>query len=140
MAPLRDIAMLMLFFFSVANASFVLLYPPSLEGTNPDKGKELTQPCGAVTPDLSKPTNNTFHVDGDFVSITLDNPQANIMIGGTLWDGDWIQFFPIVSQNGAGNFCEPVVPAPKQWVGKPGVIGIAVDTPDGILYQVRTTY
>ncbi|KAK3358175.1 hypothetical protein B0T25DRAFT_427604, partial [Lasiosphaeria hispida] len=138
MAPLRSLVTATLLLLSAANAHFVLNSPTSLEGETINEDKEGNAPCGADLPDLSKNTTNDFHVDGDFVSVQLGHPQGNWLIRATLdgkASGNWSQLFPIVTQSGLGNFCEPIVTAPKEWVGKTGVIGVAVKAPDGILYQ-----
>ena len=138
MAPLRALATAALLFLSTANAHFLLLSPPSLEGDSINEDMEANAPCGATLPDLSKKSTTDFHVDGDFVALRLGHPQAKWLIRGTLEDkasGNWTQLFPIVIQAGLGNFCEPVVTAPKSWVGKTGVIGIVANAPDGTLYQ-----
>jgi hypothetical protein len=139
MAPLRALATAALLFLSAANAHFVLLAPPSLEGDSINEDKEGNAPCGATLPDLSKRSATDFHVDGDFISLRLGHPQAKWLIRGTLEDkasGNWTQLFPIVLQSGLGNFCEPIVTAPQSWVNKTGVIGIVANAPDGTLYQV----
>jgi hypothetical protein len=43
---------------------------------------------------------------------------------------------PAVQQTGLNNFCEPALQIPASFAGSKGVIGIAADSPDGILYQV----
>ncbi|KAK1756453.1 hypothetical protein QBC47DRAFT_413007 [Echria macrotheca] len=138
MAPLRAIAAATLLFLSTVNAHFVLISPPSLEGTTVDEDKEGNAPCGADTADLSKKTTNSFHVDGDFIALLSGHPQINYLIRGTLEDkgsGNWTQLFPIFTQSGLGNFCEPSVSVPKEWAGKKGIIGVVADAPDGTLYQ-----
>lgn len=139
MAPFRTLTAAALLFLSAANAHFVLLNPVSLEGDNLDDEKEGNAPCGALVPDLSQKTTNTFHADGDFISLRSGHPQVNWLFRGTLTDkaaGNWTQLFPIVTQSGLGNFCEPSVAVPKDWVGKTGIIGAVAKGPDGILYQV----
>ncbi|KAK0639887.1 hypothetical protein B0T16DRAFT_337055 [Cercophora newfieldiana] len=138
MLPLRTVATSALLFLSAANAHFILLAPPSLEGSSLDDSKEANAPCGALVPDLSQKSATDFHVDGDFISLQLGHPQANWLFRGTLEDkasGNWTQLFPIVLQSGLGNFCEPIVTAPKSWVNKTGVIGVVANAPDGTLYQ-----
>jgi hypothetical protein len=91
---------------------------------------------------MSNPTTD-FHVDGDSVAILLGQPQANILIGATLnsrADGGWAQLFPIVQVSGQGNFCQPAVTAPKEWVGKKGIVGIVCKGPDAQRYQVGSDF
>ncbi|KAK0631147.1 hypothetical protein B0T17DRAFT_241664 [Bombardia bombarda] len=138
MAPLRSLAAATLLFLSAANAHFTINSPVGLEGSNLDDDKEGNAPCGALNADLSQTTTNDFHVDGDFIALTLGHPQANWLFRGTLdptSSNNWTQLFPILTQSGLGDFCEPAVTAPKAWAGKKGIIGIACDGPDGILYQ-----
>lgn len=138
MLPLRSLATAALLFASAANAHFLLLNPPSVEGESINEDKEGTAPCGGGSPDLSKPATTEFHVDGDFVSLRLGHPQAKWLFRGTLDEkasGDWKQLYPIVLQSGLGNFCEPIVTAPKEWVNKTGIISVVANAPDGTLYQ-----
>ncbi|KAK0726722.1 hypothetical protein B0T26DRAFT_737679 [Lasiosphaeria miniovina] len=138
MAPLRSLVAAGLLFLSAANAHFLLLSPPSIEGSSIDEDKEGNAPCGADLPDLSANSTTDFHVGGDQVALQLGHPQANWLIRGTLdakASSNWTQLFPIVTQSGLGNFCELSVAAPKEWVGQKGIIGVACNGPDGILYQ-----
>lgn len=138
MAPLATIVAATLSVLSTASAHFVLLDPPSLEGTTLDDKKEGNSPCGALLPDLTQTLPNDFHVDGDFISLQNGHPQSNWLFRATLEDkaaGNWTQIFPIVQQTGIGNYCQVTVTAPKEWVGKKGVIGIVGNAPDGVLYQ-----
>ncbi|KAK4238050.1 hypothetical protein C8A03DRAFT_44149 [Achaetomium macrosporum] len=137
MATLRSLITTLLF-ISTANAHFTLTQPPSLEGDNFNEAAEDNAPCGGGTPDLSSNTLTDFHVDGESVQVFLSHPQANYLFRATLdssASGNWTQLFPIVQQSGRGNFCEPAVTAPRDWVGKRGFLGIACNAPDGMLYQ-----
>jgi hypothetical protein len=138
MAPLRTLAATALLSLSAANAHFVMVAPPSLEGGSVNEDKQGTAPCGGTLPDLSQRAATDFHVDGDSIALRLGHPQAKWLFRGTLEDkasGNWTQLYPIVLQSGLGNFCEPQVTAPKDWVNKTGVIGIVANAPDGTLYQ-----
>ncbi|KAK3368622.1 hypothetical protein B0H63DRAFT_528984 [Podospora didyma] len=138
MAPLRSLVAAALLLVSSVNAHFLLLHPTSLEGTEIDESKEGNAPCGANMPDLASSPSSEFHVGGDQVAVQLSHPQANWLIRGTLdgkASGNWTQMFPIVKQSGVGAFCEIAVVAPEAWVGKKGVISVAANAPDGILYQ-----
>jgi len=142
MVSMRTLAKAAFLFASAANAHFLLLNPPSLEGDSIEEDKEGNAPCGAKVPDLSQTTTSTFHVDGDSVAVQLGHPQAKWLIRGTLVDkaaGNWTQLFPIVLQSGLGNFCEPSVTVPKSWVNKTGIISVVANAPDGTLYQVRAS-
>lgn len=139
MAPLATIVAATLSLLSTASAHFVLLNPPSLEGATLDDKKEGNGPCGALLPDLTKTPAYDFHVDGDFLSVQNGHPQSNWLFRATLEDkaaGNWTQISPLVQQAGIGNYCQVMVSAPKEWVGKKGVIGVVGNAPDGLLYQV----
>lgn len=139
MAPLATIVAATLSLLSTASAHFVLLNPPSLEGATLDDKKEGNGPCGALLPDLTKTPAYDFHVDGDFLSVQNGHPQSNWLFRATLEDkaaGNWTQIYPLVQQAGIGNYCQVMVSAPKEWVGKKGVIGVVGNAPDGLLYQV----
>ncbi len=135
MTPLRSLVAASLL-FSTTNAYFYLLQPPPIEGKNPELESEIFAPCGGGKPDLSHPTAD-FHVDGDSVAILLSQKQGNILIGASPnpnGTADWIQLSPIVRQTGEGNFCQPTVTVPKDYVGKKGFIGIVVHGVD-VLFQ-----
>ena len=96
-------------------------------------------PCGGFSPNLSNDTITTWHVGGDTIFTTLAHPQSNFLYRATLdvtASGNWTELFPIVSQTGLGDFCEPAVPAPMSWVGKKGILSVVADGPDGVLFQV----
>ncbi|KAK4118412.1 hypothetical protein N657DRAFT_545880, partial [Parathielavia appendiculata] len=137
MAPVRSLLIAALL-SATAQAHFELIQPTSLEGDSFNENLEANAPCGGGVADLSKNTATDFHVDGDAVGLLLGHAQANWLIRATLDEragGNWTQLFPIVTQSGRGNFCEPSVTAPKEWVGKKGIIGIACAAPDGLLFQ-----
>ncbi|KAH6629909.1 hypothetical protein B0J18DRAFT_85155 [Chaetomium sp. MPI-SDFR-AT-0129] len=138
MAPLRSLLAAGLFLFSSVNAHFSLDTPKPLEGDNMNEELEPNAPCGGGVPDLSKNDLTDFHVGGDSVHWQLGHPQANFLVRATLdskAEGKWTQLFPIVQQSFRGDFCEPVVTAPKEWAGKKGFISIACAAPDGFLFQ-----
>ncbi|KAL2020030.1 hypothetical protein VTK56DRAFT_8933 [Thermocarpiscus australiensis] len=135
MAPLQSLVAVALLFLSAANAHFELLRPAAPES---NEDQQVNAPCGGTVPDLSQKVANDFHVAGDSVQVLLGHPQASWLIRATLDPkaaGNWTQLFPIVQQSGRGNFCEPAVAAPSEWAGKKGIIGVACDGPDGLLYQ-----
>jgi hypothetical protein len=138
MAPLRSLLAAGLLFVT-AHAHFELLQPTSLEGDKMNENFEGNAPCGGGVADLSQNTATDFHVDGDAVGVLLGHPQANWLIRATLDSraaGNWTQLFPIVTQSGRGNFCQPAVTVPKDWAGKKGIISVACAAPDGLLFQV----
>jgi len=142
MAPLRSLvaAATTLLLLSTANAQFEILVPPSLEGSNVHKELQLQGACGGGVPDLASNPTTDFHVDGDAIALQLDGPQCNVLMGATLnerADGGWAQMFPIVQVTGGpGNFCQPAATAPREWIGKKAIIGIACKGPDAQRYQV----
>ena len=106
-----------------------------------DEKLQTSAPCGGGTTDITKATFFTdFHVDGSPVGWLLGHPQANFLIRATTDEdaskANWTQLFPVVQQSGFGKFCEPVVTAPEEWVGKKGFVGVVANAPDGMLYQV----
>ncbi|KAK4097605.1 hypothetical protein N658DRAFT_389455, partial [Parathielavia hyrcaniae] len=137
MAPLSSLLAAALL-SATAQAHFELIQPTSLEGDAFDEGSMATAPCGGGVADLSQNTATDFHVDGDAVGVLLGHAQANWLFRATLdehAEGNWTQLFPIVTQSGRGSFCEPAITAPREWVGKKGIIGIACAAPDGLLFQ-----
>jgi len=139
MPSFRSIATASLLLLSTASTHFVLINPTSLEGQNIDDDKLANGPCGAKTPDLANDEATDFHVDGDFINVRLTHPQATWLFRGTVEEtskNNWTALFPQVQQTGLGQFCEPAVTAPKEWVGKKGVIGVACKGEDGLLFQV----
>ena len=134
MAPLTHLLLLA----ATAAAHFTLDYPPA---AGFDEDKEGSQPCGGNTFDFAKATD--FHVGGDSVAITLAHPQANFLFRVTLDQtgaSGWAQAFPIVMQSGLGAFCEPAIVAPASYAGKSGLVGVGVNAPDGLLFQVSLSF
>ncbi|KAK4202159.1 hypothetical protein QBC40DRAFT_169939 [Triangularia verruculosa] len=135
MASLRSVlATGLLLLSTTANAHFELHHPTPLTG---DQSKQATAPCGGGNPEIDQNTATDFHVEGDYVQIFNGHAQGHWLIRATLDPkaaGDWEQLFPIVQQTGRGNFCEPAVTAPSEWVGKKGFLGIGGNAGDGILY------
>lgn len=126
---------------SAANAHFELRQPPSLEGDNMNEDLEPNAPCGGGVADLSTNKVVDFHVDGDAVAWFLGHPQAKWLIRGTLDSkaaGNWTEMYPIIQQDGRGEYCQPAVTAPKAWAGKKGIISVACGAPDGLLFQVSS--
>ena len=120
---------------STADAHFNLNAPPSIGF---DEDNEGIAPCGGFTPDFSKNVTD-FHVGGEPVATFLGHPQGNWLYRATLDQkaaGNWTQLFPIVQQSGLGAFCEPSIAVNPSWAGKQGILGVVVDTQDGVLYQV----
>ena len=120
---------------STADAHFNLNAPPSIGF---DEDNEGIAPCGGFTPDFSKNVTD-FHVGGEPVATFLGHPQGNWLYRASLDQkagGNWTQLFPIVQQSGLGAFCEPSIAVNPSWAGKQGILGVVVDTQDGILYQV----
>ncbi|EPE05417.1 gpi anchored cell wall protein [Ophiostoma piceae UAMH 11346] len=122
---------------SLANAHFVLSYPPTI-GFNDDK--EDIGPCGGFTPDFATDNLTDFFVGGDNIATNLLHAQGTWLYRATLDEtagasANWTKLFPEVLQSGLGKFCQPSVTAPAAWAGKKGVLSVVVDAPDGLLYQ-----
>lgn len=120
----------------LASAHFKLKYPPTVGF---EDEKEATAPCGGFTPDLDGKLAD-FHIGGDAVAVRLSHPQCNWLYRVTTEPSDdksWEQIYPIVMQNGLGDFCIPQLTVPEKYEGKKGVISIVSSAVDGLLYQVR---
>lgn len=122
---------------STTSAHFTL---NSLISAGFDDDAEATAQCGGFTVEFSnKSSISNFHTGGEVIATSLYHSQSDFLYRGTLDTtaaGGWIQLFPIVSQQGLGDMCEPAIPAPEAWVGKQGILGVAVNGPDGVLFQV----
>lgn len=122
---------------TLAAAHFTLNAPASVGPF--DEDTEGTSPCGSVTIDFSKDNVTDFHVDGEPVALFLGHPTANWLFRATLdqtASTNWTMIYPVVSQTGLGDYCQPAVAAPSSFVGQKGILGIVADAPDGLLYQV----
>ncbi|KAH8790262.1 hypothetical protein BGZ57DRAFT_754022 [Hyaloscypha finlandica] len=118
-----------------AAGHFVLNYPPSVGF---DDSLEGNAPCGGFSVDFSKDNITDFHVGGDVLALQSFHPQVTWLFRATLdqtASGNWTNLLPAVQQTGLNSFCEPAVQVPASFAGSKGVIGIAADSPDGILYQ-----
>lgn len=133
MAPLR------LLLLPTLAAAHVTLNAPAPVGPF-DEDNEANAPCGGVTIDFSKDNVTDFHVGGEPIDLFLGHPTAGWLIRGTLDQtatSNWSQLYPIFTQNGLGDYCQPAVAAPESWVGQKGILGVVANAPDGLLYQVR---
>ncbi|SPO04580.1 uncharacterized protein DNG_07265 [Cephalotrichum gorgonifer] len=120
---------------ATATAHFSIDYPPQ---NVPSSESSLDQgPCGGADLESASAKVTDFHVGGDAVAVTGSHPQAKWLIRATTdltGAGNWTQAFPIVAQSGLGKLCEPAVVVPEGWAGKKGLIGVAANAEDGILY------
>lgn len=129
--------LLSLFSASVVNAHYGLSHPKPLgsSAANQDDG-----PCGGYSVNENTPVTD-FYVDGDSVAYSSSHPQVKVLyrvVEGTKADGDdldWSPIYPIIEQNGAGDFCIPVT-APRSYVGKRGILQVIQTAVDGRLYAV----
>lgn len=123
---------------TLATAHFTLNTPAAIGPFSEDT--ESTAPCGGVSLAGSAMTNATnFHVGGEPIALFLGHPQGNWLFRGTLdttAQANWTQIYPTFTQTGTGDYCQPAVAAPASWAGKMGILGVAMDGPDGVLYQV----
>lgn len=104
-----------------------------------DEDTESTAPCGGVTIDTSKDNATDFHVGGEAIALFLGHPQGNWLFRTTLdltASSNWTQIYPIFTQTGEGDYCQPAVAAPSSLAGQKGILGVAMNGPDGLLYQV----
>lgn len=119
----------------LASAHFIIKYP---KGAIFNDDTEDQGPCGGSLPDFSKPVD--FHVGGDALAMKLTHPQGDWLFRVTTdhkAESGWEQIFPIVQQNGMGDFCEPAVTVPSKYSGKKGVLSVVASAMDGMLFQVR---
>ncbi|CAN8096970.1 unnamed protein product [Discula destructiva] len=117
-------------------AHFLLKAPASIGPF--DEDTEGTSPCGGVTIDTSKDNVTDFHVGGEAVALFLGHPTGNWLFRATLdqtASTNWSQIYPVVTQTGEGDYCQPAVAAPSGFAGQKGIFGMAVNGPDGLLYQ-----
>lgn len=124
---------------ALAAAHFTLDMPAAVGPF--DEDNEGTSPCGGVMLDFTSDNITDFHVGGEAISLFLGHPQANFLIRATTdqtGSSNWTQIYPIFTQTGEGDYCQPAVAAPEGLVGQKGVVGVVCDGPDGLLYQVRS--
>lgn len=117
-----------------ANAHLSLTHPLPL-GSRPST--QGTAPCGGFAPSFDRTTE--YYVGGEAVAFMTTHPQVHFLIRGTLDPtalGNWTNLFPVVRQYNIGGFCEPLVPAPAEWVGKDGIIQVIQSGEDGLQFQV----
>lgn len=122
---------------TLAAAHFTLNAPAAVGPF--DEDTESTSPCGGVTLDFTKDNVTDFHVGGEAIALFLGHPQANWLFRATLDQtgaDNWTMIYPVVTQTGEGDYCQPAVAAPSSFAGQKGVLGMVCDGPDGLLYQV----
>lgn len=122
---------------ALAAAHFTLDAPSSVGPF--DEDTEATAPCGGPTIDTSKDNVTDFHVGGEAVALFLGHPEGNWLFRATLdltAGSNWSQIYPIFTQTGEGDYCQPAVAAPSSFAGQKGILGAVLDGPDGVLYQV----
>ncbi|KAM3083739.1 hypothetical protein ACMFMG_002148 [Clarireedia jacksonii] len=121
---------------SQTSAHFLLDYPATAGKF--DEDTEASAPCGGVTVDFSTANITDFHVGGDVIALTSGHPQVTYLFRATLNDttaNNWTTLGSPVQQSGLGDYCQPSITVPSSFAGSRGVIGVAADSPDGILYQ-----
>jgi hypothetical protein len=118
-----------------ASAHFILQYPNSVGFSDDDEG---TSPCGGF--DVTFRSNDSSIPVGGFpVSLLSTHPAADFLFRATLDQKapfNFTNLLPVISETGLGQFCLPALVAPADFAGKPGVIQVIQNGPDGILYQV----
>ncbi|KAK6544450.1 hypothetical protein TWF694_001145 [Orbilia ellipsospora] len=120
---------------STVSAHFTLRHPTPF---GPSAAKQDYGPCGGYNLDENTAVTE-FHVDGEAIAYSSSHPDVHVLfrvVEGTTANGDlnWSQVFPIVEQFGSGDFCEPMVVAPKDLVGKKGIFQVIQNAVDGMLY------
>ena len=143
MARLRSLAAAGLLLLSTASAQFLLNFPPSLEGERVALGQQTTGACGGGVPDLPNNAAVDFHIDGDVVALDIKQIEGNILFGATIdahANGGWQQLYPVVQVQGQGTYCQKGVKAPKEWLGKMGIVGIVLKKGEEQRYQVGSRH
>ncbi|PBP17212.1 GPI anchored cell wall protein [Diplocarpon rosae] len=87
---------------------------------------------------FSSNTLTPFHVSGDAIALQSTHPDTKWLFRATLGtptSGNWTALSPAIAQSNLGEFCRRDIEVPASWVGMNGTIGIAADSPDGVLYQ-----
>ncbi|KAF3926239.1 hypothetical protein ABW20_dc0102737 [Dactylellina cionopaga] len=121
---------------SLVHAHFTLRHPVPL---GKSAAKQDNGPCGGYTLDQNSPITE-FHVDGEAIAYSSSHPEVNVLfrvVKGNKADGnglEWDQVYPIIGQYGSGDFCEPVVKAPRDLVGQTGILQVIQNAVDGMLY------
>ncbi|KAF3929270.1 hypothetical protein AA313_de0206682 [Arthrobotrys entomopaga] len=121
---------------SSVSAHFTLRHPTPF---GPSAAKEDYGPCGGYDLDENTPVTE-FHVDGEAIAYSSSHPDVHALfrvVEGTTANGNlnWSKVFPIIEQFGSGDFCEPMVVAPKDLVGKQGIFQVIQNAVDGLLYS-----
>lgn len=134
MLSLAHIGLYALFVAHSSDAYFTLSHPTAFVSRS---NSQKTAPCGDAP--LIFETSTEYYVGGDAVAVLTAEEHANILIRATVGPlavANWTNLFPVVAQSHSGAFCEPLVPAPEDWVGKDGVIQVIQNGEDGLSYQV----
>ena len=137
MTPLVSLVLAAFALSPVVKAHFNLDLPPSYGF---EEAKESHAPCGGFDVYFNNISNmSDFHVDGDAIKTRLAHFGADWLYRATIepaTENNWTQLYPIFRQEGVGNFCQPSVSAPYDWIGRQGIISVVTKASDGILYQV----
>ena len=117
-----------------ARAHFVLEIPTSLGF---DDEAETEAPCGGFNPRLR--TNVTdWPIKGSAIGVLTTHDEATWEYKAALLSNlnHWVPLTRVLSQTGVGEFCEPIIPGKKSWVGQRAVLQVIQHGDDGDLYQV----
>ncbi len=96
-------------------------------------------PCGGFN--ATDRTNVTeVSVAGAPVALITTHDESTFVFNAAkLSDlSHWVPLTMELHQTGEGDFCEPLVPGLKGWVGQDAVLQIVQNSTMGVLYQVRT--
>ncbi|KAG4441254.1 hypothetical protein IFR05_003245 [Cadophora sp. M221] len=120
---------------SQSSAHFLLNYPTSIGF---DDDLEATAPCGSFDVDFSTDNITNFHVGGDAIALRSTHADTKWLFRatvGTASSGNWTVLSQVIQQSTLGSFCRSDITVPESFVGQNGTIGVAADSPDGVLYQ-----
>ncbi len=120
---------------AVARAHFVLEVPTSVGW---DDDLQDQGPCGGFN--ATDRTNVTdFAVSGSPVALITTHDESSFEYRAAKLSNitHWVSLTQMLMQKGEGDFCEPLIPGIKEWVGQDAVLQLIQRSVMGTLYQVR---
>ena len=125
----------------LTSAHFVLTYPPPL-GFNDDN--EALSPCGGFDVTFNNKTTPSMNITVGGFSIAMQStrPQANWLFRATLDQKEpfmWTNLMPVVAQTSIGQFCAPMLSAPKEFAGQMGLVQVVQESAGDVVYEASHT-
>ncbi len=120
----------------LARAHFVLEIPTSLGW---DDDLQPQGPCGGFNA-TDRTTVTDVSVAGAPVALITTHDESTFVFNAAkLSDlSHWVPLPMELHQTGEGDFCEPLFPGLKGWVGQYAVLQIVQNSTLGVLYQAST--